>query len=244
MPLNLVRHNPIEVQFSQQLQHPCRRFFPFWELFFGFLVGCSSTLKCGNRHLSPALHPDSVFKDFTLGRMPILTRWYRTSTFQIVSARLSKNSASLTSASGASFFSTYFYLVSLMAQRVERLSVSVLVHDHPLMLETALVSLRTQAFFFPLVTYTSSSFNTNKPFRLLTTGPVSMFPCLASKFLNRSFWSILLFTIVFNFLINGHRYLFNESPSHTILILFWVAQTLVFLICTTLPGCHQMVSLK
>ena len=35
--------------------------------------------------------------------------------------------------------------------------------------------------------------------RLLTTAPVSIFFCLASKFLNRRFWSMLLLTIVFNF---------------------------------------------
>ena len=34
---------------------------------------------------------------------------------------------------------------------------------------------------------------------LLTTAPVSIFPGLASKFRNRSFWTMLLFTIVFNF---------------------------------------------
>ena len=37
------------------------------------------------------------------------------------------------------------------------------------------------------------------PFRFWTTAPVPILPCLASKFRNRSFWSILLFTIVFNF---------------------------------------------
>ena len=38
-----------------------------------------------------------------------------------------------------------------------------------------------------------------KTFRLLTTAPVPIFQCLAWKFRNRSFWSMLLFTIVFNF---------------------------------------------
>ena len=57
------------------------------------------------------------------------------------------------------FFSAYLYLVSLMAQRVEQLSVSVLVHDHHS--HAALVSLGTLAFFFPLVTSTFSSFDAN-----------------------------------------------------------------------------------
>ena len=37
------------------------------------------------------------------------------------------------------------------------------------------------------------------PFRLLTTTPFSILPCLASKFRNRSFWSILLSTMFENF---------------------------------------------
>ena len=38
-----------------------------------------------------------------------------------------------------------------------------------------------------------------KPLRLVTTAPVSILSFLASKFRNRSFWSELLYTIVFNF---------------------------------------------
>ena len=48
-----------------------------------------------------------------------------------------------------------------------------------LMPETALVSLRALAFFFPLVTGTFSSFNT---FRLSITAPVSILPCLCQSF--------------------------------------------------------------
>ena len=80
--------------------------------------------------LVPCFASRFSFIELTFGRMPILTRWSRTSTFQIVSARLSKNSASLTSASDASFSRRASNLVSLMSQRVERLSVSVLMHDH------------------------------------------------------------------------------------------------------------------
>ena len=49
--------------------------------------------------------------------------------------------------------------------------------------ETALVPFRTLSFFFPLV----------------TTVPVSILSFQASTFRNRSFWFMLLFTIVFNF---------------------------------------------
>ena len=56
-----------------------------------------------------------------------------------------------------------------------------------LMPETALGSLQTLAFFFPLVTKTFFSKIPLEPFRLLTTAPVTIFLCLASMFRNRSF---------------------------------------------------------
>ena len=96
---SLARHNPIEAQFSQQLQHSCRRYFRLKALFSASYLVVLQHLQCGNRS---ALQPHSVFRELTSGRMPILTTWYRTTTFQKASARLSKNSASLTSASGAS----------------------------------------------------------------------------------------------------------------------------------------------
>ena len=50
--------------------------------------------------------------------MPILTKRSCTSTFQIVSARLSKNRTKISFAHGYFFSSTHFDLVSLMAQKV------------------------------------------------------------------------------------------------------------------------------
>ena len=51
--------------------------------------------------------------------------------------------------------------------------------------ETASVSLRTLAFFFPHIPYPLST--PLNPLRFLTTAAVSIFPCLTSKFRNRSF---------------------------------------------------------
>ena len=111
-----------------------------------------------------------------------------------------------------------------------------------LMQETALVSFRTLAFFFPLVKSTFPLSTPLKPFRLLATAPDSTLPCLASKFRSRSFWSILLFTIVFNFWYLG-IISFDESPCRAIPIRFWVARTHVFTICTDFPGYHRRESL-
>ena len=68
--------------------------------------------------------------ELTFGRMPRLTRWSRASTFQEEFARLSKIHARVTFGSDTPFSRHHLYLVSLMAQKVERLPVSVLVHDH------------------------------------------------------------------------------------------------------------------
>ena len=87
------------------------------------------------------------------------------------------------------FFSTRFYLVPLMGSQGGagfrcRFWCTIIT----LMPETTLVSLRTLAFFFPLATQTLFLFSTPlKPFRLFTSAPDSIFPCLASKFRNRSF---------------------------------------------------------
>ena len=78
----------------------------------------------------PALHPDSFVMELIFGKMPILTRRSRASTFQIVSARLSKNDTRITFALGYFFSSIHFDLVSLMAQKVFQHSGSVfVVHD-------------------------------------------------------------------------------------------------------------------
>ena len=65
--------------------------------------------------------------------------------------------------------------------------------------ETAIVSFRTLPVTFPFPTFLID-FHCSRCFILgfLTTALDSKFPFLASKFFIRKFWSILLFTIVFN----------------------------------------------
>ena len=96
--------------------------------------------------------------------------------------------------------STHNDLVIRLAQRVWRQCVLVFVHDLGVVTETASVSLQTLAFFS-----TSNRYEFLLQRRLI---PFDSWPlvliqfshaCMASKFRNRSFWSILLFTIIFNF---------------------------------------------
>ena len=141
--------------------------------------------------------------ELTFGRMPIHTRRTRTSTFQIVSARLSRKSASLTSASGASFSrrtstSCHWWLRG-WSGFWSRFWCTIIT----LMPETTLVTFRTLAFFLPPVTSTFSSFNATQSLTTLDRCSCFIFPCLASKFRNRSFWSFFLFTMVFNFWLSN-----------------------------------------
>ena len=95
-----------------------------------------------------------------------------------------------------------------------------------LMPETALVSLRTLPLFFPLVTNTFFLFQHHvipcDSWPLHTF--FSIFSCLASKFRNLSFWSILLFTIVFGLWLMG------------IDIFWWISMSYNFKTVFELPG--------
>ena len=100
--------------------------FPFLELklLLGFLFGCSSTLWCGNRHLSPASQPDSALQNWH-------SRGCQYSQSNLVQVPFKKYLHGCRRVTlFFFFFSTRFYFGSLMAQRVERLSVSVLVPPH------------------------------------------------------------------------------------------------------------------
>ena len=99
----------------------------------------------------------------------------------------------------SSFFSTHFYLLVSVAQKMEQLWVPVL-HDHDSRVGNCIGLLSNTDLL--LSTDSKFLFLFQCPFYLLqlvTTAPVSIFSFLASKFRNRSFRSVLLFTIVFLF---------------------------------------------
>ena len=79
--------------------------------------------------------------------------------------------------------STHFDLVI----RLGRQCVLVFVHDLGSRHGNCIGLLAKSGLFLSLVTGTFSSFTANISFRFLTTAPVSILPCLASKFRNRSF---------------------------------------------------------
>ena len=93
--------------------------------FFGLLLGCSSTFQCGNEHLSPNLQPDSDLSNWHSGGC----HQSQGNSVQVPSKKFLLFWTSRTAfCLWRSFSSNRFYLVSLMAQRVERFLLSV-SHD-------------------------------------------------------------------------------------------------------------------
>ena len=68
----------------------------------------------------------------------------------------------------------------------------------------------------------------------------SILPFQASKFRDLKFCSILLFLPLSSVCDNQVSFSSDESPHCTIQTRSWFSQTLVFLICTDFPGCHQV----
>ena len=158
MHLNLVIHNPTEIQSSPKPQHSCL-----------FFLGCSSVSgfylvvhqPC-DAETRTCLQPYNPFHfiELALGRLPIFTRRSRAGTSQIISARLSKNGPLVTFASDTCS-STHFYLVKGLARKVWRHVCSgFCARSLGLVAETATgLPCEHWAFFFPLITSTLSSFN-------------------------------------------------------------------------------------
>ena len=129
------------------------------------------------------------------------------------------------------FFSTHFYTVfsKIVAQRVvrPRCRIRTIV---TLMPETALVSLRTLTFFSPLVTNTSSSFN--------TTNPLFRFSNVWRQNFAVKVSDLYLFLPLFATFDYWASKSSDEFPCRTIPIRFWVDQTHVSSICTDFPEYH------
>ena len=171
--------------------------------------------------------------------MPIFTRRSREGTFQIISARLSKNGKMVTFASDTSLprhtstswcgwlrrcgGSVFWFLRTILG----------------LVADIATVSLRTLAFFFPLVTYL-----------FLLQRRLVLFDSLPLLLIQFSHIQRQSFVIEVSDQYSPSPWFLNfdiwetvssdESPSRTIPIRFWVDQTHVSSICTDFPRYHRM----
>ena len=100
------RHNPSEIQFPQWPLHFCRRFlfcFGNGRSFSAFCLVVRQPYDAGTNTYPLLYIPFLFFVKLTFRRMTIFTRRSRASTFQIVSARLSKNDTRITFALDTSF---------------------------------------------------------------------------------------------------------------------------------------------
>ena len=182
-----------------------------------------------------------IFPTMILSQDANFTKRSRAGTFQIVSTRLSKNDTRITIALDTSFprhtsISCRWWLRRCGGIWVRFLLCTIVTR----MPETALVSLRTLAFLFPLITSTFSSFNATQS--LSTHDHCSCSPF--SRVWRQSFvnavsdlYSFSPLSSTFDF---GASISSDDSPCRTIPMRFWVARTHVFFICTDLPRHHRM----
>ena len=193
-----VTQHPIVAHFSQSPQQSCHRFlflFGNSSLALSFLFGCSSTLWCGKRHLSPFLQPFLFCRICTRADANIHKAFvckYSSNNIYTVVGEWHHGYLCL------GYFSspTQFDLVTRMAQKGWRQCDLVFVHDRHSHTGNCIAYANTGLF---LSTGNKYLFLLQQSFRLFITAPDEILPCLASKFRNRSFSSILLFTVVFNF---------------------------------------------
>ena len=140
--------------FSQQPQRSCRRFLFFFGrgivALLSVFVWLFIDLMMREQTRIPGFASRFCFIKLTLGRMPIFTRRSHASTCQLMSARSSKNGTNGTFCLGYFSSSTHSDLVKRMALEVWRHRDLVFGTIVTLMLDTALVSFRTLAFFFHL----------------------------------------------------------------------------------------------
>ena len=139
------------------------------------------------RTLIPCLSSRFVFMELTFGRMRKLTRRWRASTFHIVSTRCRRMIPGLPALG-------YFFSLTLRPRVVDG-SEGVAAFGFSFCCARSLLSCRKLHWFpfkhWPFLStdnkYLFSPSTPLNPFRFLTTAPVSIFPCLASKFRNRNF---------------------------------------------------------
>ena len=163
--------------------------------------------------------------------MPLFKEWIGTSSFEVILARQSSHFPTLAFASRTSGSRCIFHTLPRRRSGVDfarsfvscrKLQLSLFEHcPLPFHCQQSLGLLcsRCLALWF------------------LTTALVSKFPFLASKFFIVKLCSILFF---FNTVFYQVQLSSDESPCCTIPLRSWVSPTLVFLICTSFPRCHQI----
>ena len=226
--------NPNSLSLSIEQLHFCGHFFTT------FLLGCSSTRRCANEHLSPNLHPAHRFVPRTFWGMPLFTRRIRASTFQMVPAWHAIESPRRASASRTFRFYWMFHkLWFRMFWRRSGLSprFGTLICIVP---EAAIVSFRTLPYGFPLPTITLSPKNMTL-FPLILdqhvwfNSPVSGFKIPRPQILLHTPFGNFLQSVIIRF-----RFLQVNLVNCTILIRSSISQTLLFLICRDFLEYHQV----
>ena len=171
-------------------------------------------------------------------RVPSFTKWVIASSSKEILARRSRHSTTRTFTSGTSGLRWFSLILphERIRWRIWWWTFTTLIH---IVAETTIVSFHTLPVDFSVPTISKNSLYTLFCPLILDHGVLLKLPFLATKFLFRKSWSILLFTIAFNLWWAGPNFFWWVSRSYNSNTVF-VSQTLVILICTILPRCHHV----
>ena len=229
---------------SWKTQPNCRAIFNiatalFSPFFLDLLLGCSPAWRCALEHFSPNLHPFFWLEEQALWRMPFFTEWSGASSFEVILARQSSHFPTWASASGTSSSRciSHILLRRRSWRRIRLCRFCTLIF---IVAETAIVSFRTQPVGLTLPTISKNSLYTLFCPWILDHGVLLKISTPDPKILISNFVLDISFSPSFSICDNQVLFSSDESPGHTVPIRSWVSQTLVFLICTILPRCHQV----
>ena len=151
--------------------------------------------------------------ELTLGRLSTITRWFGANTFQVNLCTAVERTSLMDSGLWGSFSSMYSLLLCWWFTGWNGFwaRFCVLIFYAP---ATAVVSSRTLSFCFASIAFSLSSFNT-----ALTPAIRNHCTCFNSlisgvKVSNLSFWSVLIFSIVFTFWLSGVDVFWRISVSY------------------------------
>ena len=202
-------------------------------------VGCVSTWRCANEHSSPNLRPFLFLYNKHSGGCHLFTEWVIASSLKVILARPSRRSTAGTSTSGTSG-SRRFSLILLHERIRRRIRLCNFSHAYPYR------GGKCNCFLSHIARWFAIANNLQEFFVHAVLSPDS-WPRRSSQifqfWLQSSYFEFparYFFSPKFSICDNQVLTSSDESPGHTLPIRSWVSRTLVFLICTILPRCHQM----
>ena len=224
MPIILLQHSKL---------HSCHHFFDL-------LLGCSSTWRCAYEHFSPNRQPTLGLVEQAFWRVPLFTRMNWCKFLWGNPCKGDRYILPLGTLSSGTSGSRWFSLILLherIRRRIRLCHFSTLID---IVAETAIVSSGTLPVELPLPTISKNSLYTLFWFLILDHGVSLIITISGAKIFYSVYLARYFFSPSSSICDNQVLISSDESPGRTIPIRSWVSRTLVLLVCTILPRCHQV----